>query len=1087
MFQPKRPSGVPARAFWNEKEKEWQLGELKTTGRIKKTTFPTGRWQYWTSDGYLCCVAHLDGEGALDGILERYHPDGSLAYRGEWRHGRQHGHFMHIQCEKETREDYPADERTWRYEFDSTANWEEKNERWFLADGTECTFDGRPLDSAYDLDDAISQAQPENFLVEHAEKVCAAFGEPRVLLSDPMETKELWGVNVPQLDRLVSFAIEGDNFTPESLRRKFEGNCWRKMIASPVHSDIFAELASAFVGAVKIGYFGDSDMVYATLLQLQRNKNYANAVYLWSHETNYIDDVLAGTLDAFAFRMAVACAHSQQRISNRVARDAWKKLAGRVYLFWGLDSGWECATEAPEDDLDRVDEEELIDRDVYKANLDPENIVRGFFWRGQWIIHLLRPDDERDWERVRDCFYPNWNIPLDDAAHRERVEWGLEAPQWAIYLLWRYFWFDQRERLKECCLKYRDHSARMVRDLVSLLEEVGAGKVEIGGIKNILDVRARFLEFDLLPERSESRAEESAATAAVEVSRVNSLTEQAHESARQGLDSFLQFAWSHADHPALLAQIEPVARTFPGFEMQWRALDWVRGGGYSRGPRELVDEAVDVGEWLGRQGCAPLQPFIWSDVLDQRFQVGEILLPAIGKTAGGLDERFVDVLVRQLDVWEEYNHRHTLAVELLAAMNARAATGRIGALIDEFFAEIGGKRDFFARLAMIPWTDLLVTVGRSLSKLADRSSPLAQSARADLKRLARYAVDNYAFNVAAASGEALLAWGRTDLDWLVRALLNDNDDPSRLSGLRILEQCASEMPAKARRDFIESGFPNPDDSSNSVTLLYHRACLALAAEDKKLSKQCMPISKALELSRELSNYGADRWQEWRISECETVGRFPELDLSSIEHHLYSSSSEVRRAAAAAYAARHVQPPETRPICWIDIWRIRDEASSEAEASTRVAELLSDSRSVGRTPAAAWLWEHASEATAPVVASVVNREIEKFRPPGAGEDISSELEWLIRALVRHSQYPSAAGTVLACLQSGHDHLAGPVLSEIESLPDSFAPALLAYGKDCTGWRRVAIANWVLSRMQRPEIATAVTSAKLNERTLRSWTK
>lgn len=180
----------------------------------------------------------------------------------------------------------------------------------------------------------------------------------------------------------------------------------------------------------------------------------SNAVYLWSHDTYHIDQLLAVSLDDFAFGNAVATAHEAQRLSGA----AWRKLSGRERVGWALSSGLEFAME------DGSGEEECADRSDFENDLDPDNWVLGFFWRGEWIGQPLARDEERDWEFVRATFRPGWNpVLVDNAKYEEHVEWGDTIAPHAIYLLWRLFWFKLNQRLGECCKRYRNHPARMVR------------------------------------------------------------------------------------------------------------------------------------------------------------------------------------------------------------------------------------------------------------------------------------------------------------------------------------------------------------------------------------------------------------------------------------------------------------------------------------------------------------------------------------------------------------------------------------------------------------------------------------------------
>lgn len=1073
-----RPAGVPEEAFWNADEKEWQVGSY-SQGLKKKKRRPVGQWRYWTAGGQLCCIANFDEQGELHGSLERFHPDGTLASRGEWKNGNQRGHFVHVQSQTPTPERYPADERTWRHEFDSENNWSSKNQKWYLFDGTPCTSDGRPLDQAFDLEEHILTAAPQLYLQRHGETISKAFGCQRDEKADIFALEDLWGETFPEVDRLMQFALEGDSFSLCENRRRFEGNIWRSLIEHPWDNQ-FEELAAAFVGAVRIGLFGDGDGIYATLFQPHRDKG-PNAVYVWSHETYYIDDVLADSLDAFAYRTAVACAHEAERISNTTTAQAWQKLLGHVYIWWGLDSGMEQAIMCDAEEADGG----TLTKDQFQKDIDPENAVRGFFWRAQWIMHLLAHDNQREWHYVAECFRSNWNPAFDDEAHKERVTWGEKIAPWALYLLWRYFWFNQQERLSHCCWQFRNHRARIVRDLVALIEEINSGNTKLHGIKDILNVREQFLKLDLCPESAGERKEKQATQEHAERQETEQTVASALEAAKSGLAEFLQLAWSETTNPRAMKQLEPIARQFEGYRLQWHALDWIRNNGHQRADQHHEDEAADAAEFIAQEGSAPLQPFLWAGVQTEDCRYAGVLLTTIAKVSDALDRRILPHLLRQLEIAEEYNHKRSLSVNLLKSLRAAEAIPAIMKLTNEFLDSDGDKKDFDARLSMISWKDLLIEVAAFFEHTVIGNAHTTREVIAKLRRLAEHAFATYEYELAAACTSALLAKGDSNLLPFLRKLLADNDDPSRVAALRMLEQLAPDLPGTVRKELLNE-LRNPDEDCNSVTLMYHRARLALSGTPQLLKVK--GIESAFTDSQELSTYGRARWLEWRLIKCETAGRFAEIDLESIGPYVYSSSAELRRGALKAFELRGVAAPPIRVVSRADIWKIEQECNSTiaTQVAKSVIELVKDPDAVNKKCLYAWLWEHPLEEAALVLADNLTTRLQHFQAPQSGDDICRELEWLIRALVRHVDFAPVPPVVDKLLQSPEEALLAPVISEIESLPVCFAPQLLLRAVDVGGWQRAAIGNWALTRIDNAEVAIAAKGANIDKRTLKSWT-
>jgi hypothetical protein len=1087
MKTPTRPAGVPAEAIWVEKDQEWQLGKHERRGVIKKIEVPVGEWRYWRKDGSLCCVATLDSEGRPDGIVERYHNDGTLAYRGEWKQGNRRGHFVYYQCENQSDEEYPAHHKTWRYEFDSTANWNEENSRWFLKDGTECTSDGRSLADAFDLDTIIGDCEPVGFLSRSAREIAALMPReddedwqaPSEAKSDPFNLSEIWGAKCPEIDSFLSFAVNDPTFSPADSTRPFDGNIWEALISHPWENQS-EDLGAVFMGAVKIGFFGDSDHVYSTIFLPKREEPEPNAVFLWSHDTYYVDEVLSRSLDEFAYRVAVSAAFSRERLSKEVARKAWKKLEDKCYVGWSASSGLETVTEDED-----CDDENIKQR--YQVELDEKHIVTGHFWRAQWIVELLNYDSRRDWGNVKECFRPAWNKSLDKVYKSLKISGNERLYHTALYLLWRLFWFKQEEELKECCDLYRNHPARIVRDLVVLLEEIGNGRKEIGQIKDIHAVREEFLKLDLQPEREEKRKEEKAQSNAAETSRMQIASDEAMRLAESGVEALLEKAWSSVTDVNTMAELEKAARTFRQYEIHWKCFDWVRDGGYRRDNFDAVDEVVDIGVWLGQNGCAVLEPFLWSSIYVDRSNRADLLLPAIGKTEDALDSRLIQCCLNQLDVAEEYNFKRSLAVKLLGLMGFKAAVPRLCKLIDEYFSALAGEADFEARLASIPWEELLIETSSSLAVLKDiENKKNREIVIQSLKKLLDHAIKEHEQRVSPHALNALVCWGETDLLPQIGRLLRENDTDIQVAALRALETLAPKLDAKKLKAFAAIEFYNPADNDNSVTLMYYRAANALAAAHPSIGRT-EKISKALDEARQLDTYGKELWHKWRLLECETVGKFPELDLDSIAHYLRSSNMEIREAAEAAYTARGAEFSPTLSAKWPHVWSAVEYAEKTPSGShDAISEFILNESVVNHMAPAAWLWENPHEASAKALCQVVKQQLAALPKIESGEYLPDNQLWLLRALAKHAQFSECKELVIECLSDERQEVAAALASDIDSIPLGFAESLLNLVSQHEGWHKYVIAKWAIKYKDTAEVAAALKSTGITLKRLKSWT-
>jgi len=897
MNKQKRPESVPAEANWNKSDKVWELGPSGQIGIIKKRQFPVGEWRYWRADGSLSCIANFDDKGNQHGKVETFHPDGTLASSGNWHQGNRQGHFVFIQSEADTDQSYPASYSTWRYEFEATSNWESCDEVFYLQDGTRCTSRGKPLDEAYDLDEYFAKATPEKFLNEYAAKIYeAVINEDRsevkspTYKKDPLDLMGLWGCQNKEIDDIVNYAFEGADYEPVSQRRTFEGNIWRSLIDHP-WQNYFEELAAVFMGAVQIGQFGDSDNVYATIFLPQRDKPLPNAVYLWSHETYYIDDVLALDLDTFAYRTALASAFDAERLSEDCARDGWRKLVGLTHASWGASAGIE-----------------LLPDEDFAIDLDPDSVIRSYFWRAQWIIQLLRPDKERRYDEVSDCFRPNL-VRCDDALFARRISVGERVPQLAIYNIWSSYWLNRADRLTQSLDKYRQHSAPIVRDLVLLMDDILAGKAAFKDIKDLNAVRKEFLALNLLTDKTESTKEHESKTESSAKSTTSSksttldkLEQEAKAATEQNLASFIDMVWQNIHDAQSIEALEKLARNIDGYDLHWAAFDFVKRRCDTDNTEVYFDRVSETGAWLAQHNCDLLQPFIWTAQHKNDYATTAFLLKAIGESGPVLDKRLIPLCLAQLDIVEEYNQKREIAVTLLGIMQAYGCEQRLLALIDEYIKTVSDKVEFEASLETISWEELLSATARSLQGLAIPKSQVAQEVIAKLKQLLQILKQIHDVSITVTVLDALIAWGDTNLISTISRLLKCGDERGEKAALKAVEKLATHWSEEERRAFVALDFCNPSDYERTVTLLYYRAHNALAKADATLGDP-VSIQDAVNEAMQLDCYREEAMTEWQIVECETVSLEPSLDLDCISSYLQSANTKVRKAAQNAYQSR----------------------------------------------------------------------------------------------------------------------------------------------------------------------------------------
>lgn len=111
---PEKPESVPAEAWWDPDDNEWVLGDQNPDGEQH------GEYRYWRPDGTLCCRNQWV-DGTLEGPFERYHENGEVSQRGEFRAGELTGTREWIGCDDPTTENTRppgVSEKVWRSEMD---------------------------------------------------------------------------------------------------------------------------------------------------------------------------------------------------------------------------------------------------------------------------------------------------------------------------------------------------------------------------------------------------------------------------------------------------------------------------------------------------------------------------------------------------------------------------------------------------------------------------------------------------------------------------------------------------------------------------------------------------------------------------------------------------------------------------------------------------------------------------------------------------------------------------------------------------------------------------------------------------------
>jgi antitoxin component YwqK of YwqJK toxin-antitoxin module len=110
---PKRPAGIPGKAWWDPSDNEWVLGPL-VDGKKH------GDFTYWRADGTKCNECHLEHD-VPQGPFKRFHENGELSQEGAFEKGQLHGTRRWFGTDSDTTEQTRppgVHESIWKSEMD---------------------------------------------------------------------------------------------------------------------------------------------------------------------------------------------------------------------------------------------------------------------------------------------------------------------------------------------------------------------------------------------------------------------------------------------------------------------------------------------------------------------------------------------------------------------------------------------------------------------------------------------------------------------------------------------------------------------------------------------------------------------------------------------------------------------------------------------------------------------------------------------------------------------------------------------------------------------------------------------------------
>ncbi len=337
-----------------------------------------------------------------------------------------------------------------------------------------------------------------------------------------------------------------------------DANLFELLVRRDQHAYLGTGLVDAFCGVFCIGSQGNGDTYHLELYEWDGPRQ----VLHYDHETRAFTGVVADALDSLVYLTALDRARALRRISQEAFEIGVRKLRGRVVPTWHLS-------------VDHDDRELLT--------LDPKRRdTELFFYRSRWICAFLVNDGVMDIANIPRLF----NADFNQVAPHDQLPARFDACErfipTALYSMWRAYLFDEPELARYLEIGRR-HTSRLVRDAATLIDELRAGRNELGTIKDMRAHLAAFRALDLDPRRAEQRRVEAEARERAIANRQQEIAD-ALEGAPRSAWADLAWRWldDGAAHRALLRKLDAT----PELAAQIAALDELRT--LSDGDRDLV-------------------------------------------------------------------------------------------------------------------------------------------------------------------------------------------------------------------------------------------------------------------------------------------------------------------------------------------------------------------------------------------------------------------------------------------------------------------------------------------------------------------
>ncbi len=389
-----------------------------------------------------------------------------------------------------------------------------------------------------------------------------------------------------------------------------EANLFEMVVLSDQLNYLGTALGELFAGVTGFGSLGNGDTYHYDVYGDQ----FERTVQHWDHDDQQFAATMSKGLDPLVYLCALCRAVDGELVSDDAATAGYRSLRGKVA------PSWHFSIEDHDEDFA-----------PYEHPSD-QKMAYILYWRAAWMRQLFRSDGIVGVSEVGEYFVEQLNGVIGSDLFAGRLEASKKYVSTSLYAMWRAYFFGEPE-LEQYLEVGRAHAGRLARDAARLIDELLAGRKELGKIEDMSRLVERFRALDLDPRRAEEREAERAAAEAETAAGAERVADGF--ASAQDPEAYL---WEHVAAESARPALWESVLAEPGRTELVRGVSFLANGEYSRNNRSYRGEERDACAWVAER----------ADSVVQALLVGTALHPAKEAIEGVIGHHHASEILKRI-------------------------------------------------------------------------------------------------------------------------------------------------------------------------------------------------------------------------------------------------------------------------------------------------------------------------------------------------------------------------------------------------------------------------------------------------------